>query len=116
MRSLPDAILVSTWLHFGTKKLSKSHLGGVLGRLRRVLRRLGGVSERLGGVLGRPGAILEASWAILEASWAVLEASLACPKVRDVQRVSAAPSGAGSAHKGSPPPGVLRQTTSKELS
>ena len=91
MRSLPDAILVSTWLHFGTKELSKSHLGGVLGRLRRVLRRLGGVSERLGGVLGRPGAILEASWAILEASWAVLEASLACPKVRDVQRVSAAP-------------------------
>jgi hypothetical protein len=91
MRSLPDAILVSTWLHFGTKKPSKSHLGGVLGRLRRVLRRPGGVSERLGGVLGRPGAILEASWAILEASWAVLEASLACPKVRDVQRVSAAP-------------------------
>ena len=56
MRSLPDAILVSTWLHFDTKKLSKSHLGGVLGRLRRALRRLGGVSERLGGVLGRLGA------------------------------------------------------------
>ena len=98
MRSLPDAILVSTWLHVETKKLSKSHLGGVLGRLRRALRRLGGVSERLGGVFGRPGATLEASWAILGASWAVLEASLACPKVRDVQRVSAAPSDAGSAH------------------
>ena len=80
MRSLPDAILVSTWLHFGTKKLSKSHLGSVLGRLRRVLRRLGGVSERIGGVLGRLGAILDASWAILEASWAVLEASLARPE------------------------------------
>ena len=52
MRSLPDAILVSTWLHFGTKKLSKSHLGGVFGRLRRVLRRPGGICERLGGVLG----------------------------------------------------------------
>ena len=98
MRSLPDAILVSTWLHFGTKKPSKSHLGGVLGRLRRVLRRPGGVSERLGGVLGRPGAILEASWAILEASWAVLEASLACPKVRDAERTSAAQCGAGSTH------------------
>ena len=80
MRSLPDAILVSIWLHFGTKKPSTSHLGGVLGRLRRVLRRLGGVSERPGGLLGRLGAILDASWAILEASWAVLEASLARPE------------------------------------
>ena len=112
MRSLPDAILVSTWLHFGTKKLSKSHLGGVLGRLRRVLRRLGGVSERLGGVLGRPGAILEASWAILEASWAVLEASLACHKVRDAERTSATPG----RRIQNTSPGVPRQTTSKELS
>ena len=112
MRSLPDAILVSTWLHFGTKKLSKSHLGSVLGRLRRVLRRLGSVSERLGGVLGRPGAILEASWAILQASWAVLEASLACPKVRGAQRVSAAPG----RRIQNTSPGVPRQTTSKELS
>ena len=75
MRSLPDAILVSTWLHFGSKKLSKSQLGRVLGRLRRVLRRPGGVSERLRGVLGRPGAILEASWAVLEASWRRLRPS-----------------------------------------
>ena len=112
MRSLPDAILVSTWLHFGTKKLSKSHFGGVLGRLRRVLRRLGGVSERLGGVLGRPGAILEASWALLEASWAVLEASLACPKVRGAERTSATPG----RRIQNTSPGVPRQTTSKELS
>ena len=58
MRSLPDAILLSTWLHLGTKKLSKSHVGDVLGRLRRVLRRLGGVSERLGASWGHLGRVL----------------------------------------------------------
>ena len=58
MRSLPDAIWVSSWFHFGSKKPSKKHLGGVVGRLGRVL----GASW---GVLGRLGT----SWARLWASW-----------------------------------------------
>ena len=57
IRSLSDAILVSTWFHFYSKKLSKSSLGGSLGRLRRVL-------GRLGGILGRLRMVLESSWAV----------------------------------------------------
>ena len=115
MRSLPDAILVSTWLHFGTKKLSKSHLGGVLGRLRRVLRRPGGVSERLGGVLGRLGAswghlgsvlghlgsVLGRLGGLLGLSQAPRRRTNQCDAGRRIQNTS---------------PGVPRQTTSKELS
>ena len=50
IRSLLDAILVSTWIHFCIKNLAKSRLGGLLGRL---------------------VGVLAASWAVLEASWAV---------------------------------------------
>ena len=57
IRSLSDAILVSTWLHFYSKKLPKSSLGGSLDRLRRVL-------GRLGGILGRLRMVLESSWAV----------------------------------------------------
>ena len=64
LRSILDAILVPTWLHFGSIFQVLGHLGGILGRL--------------GGVLGRLGALLGASWRILArlgASWGVLEAS-----------------------------------------
>ena len=47
IRSLLDAILVSTWIHFCIKNPAKSRLGGVLGRL---------------------VGVLAASWAVLEAS------------------------------------------------
>ena len=47
IRSLSDAILVSTWLHFYTKELPKSSLGGSLDRLRRDLGRLGRIWGRL---------------------------------------------------------------------
>ena len=47
IRSLSNAILVSTWFHFGSGKTTKIASRGVL----------------------------EASWAVLEAFWAVLEAS-----------------------------------------
>ena len=57
IRSLSDAILVSTWFHFYSKKLPKSSLGGSLGRLGRVL-------GRLGGILGRLRMVLESSWAV----------------------------------------------------
>ena len=57
IRSLSDAILVSTWLHFYSKKLPKSRLGGALGRLGQVL-------GRLGGILGRLRMVLESSWAV----------------------------------------------------
>ena len=50
IRSLLDAILVSTWIHFCIKNPAKSRLGGLLGRL---------------------VGVLAASWAVLEASWAV---------------------------------------------
>ena len=51
--------LGSTWLHFGSKNLPKSRLGGLLGRLGRVLERLGLILERLGGVLERLGRVLK---------------------------------------------------------
>ena len=51
--------LGSTWLHFGSKNLPKSRLGGVLGRLGRVLRRLGRILERLGLILERLEHVLE---------------------------------------------------------
>ena len=63
LKSIWDAILVPTWLHFGSIFQVLGHLGGILGRL--------------GGVLGRLGALLGASWRILArlgASWSVLEA------------------------------------------
>ena len=79
---------MSTWLHFYSKKLSKSSLGGSLDRLRRVLGRLGGILGRLRmvlesswavlgrlvGVLGPLVGILERLVGVLEASWAVLGA------------------------------------------
>ena len=55
--SISDATLVSTWLHFYSKKVQKSRLGGSLGRLGRVL-------GRLGGILGRLRMVLESSWAV----------------------------------------------------
>ena len=56
IRSLPHAIFVPTWSHFGSKNLPTSRLGGVLGRLGGLLRRLGRVLERLGLILERLGA------------------------------------------------------------
>ena len=56
-RSHSDAILVSNWLHFYSKKLPKSSLGGSLDRLRRVL-------GRFGGILGRLRMVLESSLAV----------------------------------------------------
>ena len=65
IRSLLNAIMVSTWLHFSSKNPQNSRLGriwerlgGLLGRLGRVLERLGLVLERLGGVLERLGCVL----------------------------------------------------------
>ena len=43
LKSILDAILVPTWLHFGSIFQVLGHLGGILGRL--------------GGVLGRLGAL-----------------------------------------------------------
>ena len=57
IRLFSDAILVSTWLHFYSKKLPKSSLGGSLDRLRRVL-------GRLEGLLGRLRMVLESSWTV----------------------------------------------------
>ena len=57
LRSILDAILVPTWLHFGSIFQVLGHLGGILGRL-------GGVLGRLGALLGRFGTLLEASWAV----------------------------------------------------
>ena len=82
MISLPDAILVSTWLLVGTKTPSKSHRGGVLGRLGCVLGRFGRVFGRLGVGLGPSWGILDASWkrlgrleGVLGASWGRLGVS-----------------------------------------
>ena len=57
--SLPDAVLLPTWL---SKQKIPSHLGGVLGRL-------GYVMGRLGRVFGRLEVSLGPSWGILVASW-----------------------------------------------
>ena len=57
IRSLSDAILVSTWLHFYSKKHLKTRFGSPLGRLGQVL-------GRLGGILGRLRMVLESSWAV----------------------------------------------------
>ena len=62
--------LGSTWLHFGSKNLPKSRLGGVLGRLVGVLGHLGGVLGRLGDVLERLGRVLGRLGAENEPSWA----------------------------------------------
>ena len=75
IRSLPHAIFIPTWSHFGSKNLPKSRLGGVLGRLGGLLRRLGRVLERLGLILERLGGILERLGRVLKrleaenASW-----------------------------------------------
>ena len=75
IRSLPHAIFIPTWSHFGSKHLPKSCLGGVLGRLGGLLRRLGrvlgsswivleflgGDLERLGRVLKRPERVMLAA-------------------------------------------------------
>ena len=77
LKSILDAILVPTWLHFGSIFQVLGHLGGILGRL--------------GGVLGRLGALkidveraskfdqfLKASWnAIFSAQEAPRRASAA---------------------------------------
>ena len=68
IRSLLDAILVSTWIHFCIKNPAKSRLGGLLGRLV--------------GVLAASWAVLEASWAVLEAGPGVLEARLSVLEAR----------------------------------
>ena len=47
IRSLSDATLVSIWLHFYSKKIKKSRLGGSLGWLGRVLGRLRDILGRL---------------------------------------------------------------------
>ena len=57
--SLLDAILLPTWLHFGSPNPPKSRPGGVLGRL--------------GGVLVVSWGVSGVSWSVLEASWGVLE-------------------------------------------
>ena len=57
IKSLSDAILVSTWLHFYSEKVEKSRLGGSLGRLGRVL-------GRLGGILARLRMVLESYWVV----------------------------------------------------
>ena len=67
IRSLLDAIFVSTLLHFGAKKSPKSRLGGVLGRLVGVLSRLGSILKRLGAVLGRLGVVLGRLGSVLQA-------------------------------------------------
>ena len=90
IRSLLDAIRVSTLLHFCIKNPPTSLLGGVLGRLVGVLAaswavleaswavlgRLGGVLGRLGGILGRLrpswrrlGGVLGRNWRHLGPSW-----------------------------------------------
>ena len=71
-RSLPHTIFISTWLHFGSKNLPKSRLGGVLGRLGRVLGASWGVLGASWSVLGSAWSVLEASWSVLGASWSVL--------------------------------------------
>ena len=48
IRWLRDAMLVPTWLHFGSPNPPKSRLGGLLGRLADVLGRLVGVLGPLG--------------------------------------------------------------------
>ena len=48
--------LVPTWFLLGTKNLTKSILGGLLGRLRSSLGRLEGQTARLGGQTGGPGS------------------------------------------------------------
>ena len=58
IRSLSDAILVSTWLHFSVEKHPKTRFGSPLGRLGQVL-------GRLGGILGRLRMVLESSWVVL---------------------------------------------------
>ena len=85
MRSLPDAILVPTWLHFGSQNPPKSRLGGLLDRLRRVLKRLGRILERLGGVLERPGRVLERLGTELGASWEVSSAPRAIRATRGLR-------------------------------
>ena len=57
IRSLSDAILVSTWLHFSFEKHPKTSFGSPLGCLGQVL-------GRLGGILGRLRMVLESSWAV----------------------------------------------------
>ena len=52
IRSLPNAILVSTWFHFGSEKNQQNRVSG---RLASVLSGLGSVLGRLGGVLDRLG-------------------------------------------------------------
>ena len=56
--SILDPILVPACLHFASKNLTKSYLGGVLGHL--------------GGVLGALGVLLRPLWGLLEASWGIL--------------------------------------------
>ena len=68
--------LGSTWLHFGTKNLPKSRLGGVLGRLGASWRPLGAYWARLGASWAHLGASwrrLGASWARLEPSWTLFD-------------------------------------------
>ena len=72
IRSLPHAIFIATCLHFGSKNLPKSRLGGVLGRLGRVLGASWGVLGASWSVWGSSGSVLEASWSVLGASWSVL--------------------------------------------
>ena len=113
MRSLPDAILVSTWLHVGTKTPSKSHRGGVLGRLGCVLGRFGRVFGRLGAGLGPSWGILDASWkrlgrlgGVLGAFWGVLGAATS-------NECAAAPAPAGSQ---APRPANIKRQLNKETS
>ena len=75
LKSILDAILMPTWLHFGSIFQVLGHLGGILGRL-------GGVLGRLGALSGRFGTILEASWAVLGAPMnkGILESAKATPR------------------------------------
>ena len=73
---------MSTWIHFASKKPSKSHLGGVLSRLGRILRCFGGVLDTSRGILGASWGVsgpsrmrLGPSWRRLGSSWRRLGSS-----------------------------------------
>ena len=71
IRSLLNAIMVSTWLYFSSKNPPKSRLGRIWERLGASWRPLGASWARLGASWAHLGA----SWRRLGASWARVGAS-----------------------------------------
>ena len=92
--------LGSTWLHFGSKNLPKSRLGGVLGRLGRVL-------EASWGVLG-------ASWSVLGASWGVLGRKIGFPLVLSCKKSERGPRFPAPLGRREPPNFQIRRTLLQE--